>query len=151
MAAAEADAPLVLPEFNPDDFHPVEKAELITSKGGRKIYPRKKSVVLTAIAREINNGCEFCGKVPFVSAKTLLPYYECHHLVPLSRHKQFDVSLDVPANVCVLCPEHHRMLHHGIKDVKREALTKLYDKHKDSLKKSGIDISFEKLLKMYGC
>ena len=42
------------------------------------------------------------------------------------------------------------MLHHGTKDVKQEALAKLYDKHKDDLKKSGIDISLEKLLKIYG-
>lgn len=88
VAAAQADAPLVLPEFNSDDVRPEEKAALITMKGGRKIYPRKESVVLSAIAREINNGCELCGRIPFISAKTLLPYYECHHLVPLSQHSR---------------------------------------------------------------
>lgn len=151
VSAAEAEDPLELPEFNSDDIHPEKKADLIITKGGRKIYPRKKSVALAAIAREKDRGCEYCGKVPFISAKTLLPYYECHHLVALSRHGLFNVSLDVPSNVCVLCPEHHRLLHHGIKDAKREVLSKLYDKHKDDLTKSGIDITEDKLLKMYGC
>ena len=150
-AATEASVQLELPGYNPDDVHPEKKPELVTTKSGRKIHPRKASVVLAAVGREIHNGCELCGKKPFISAKTKLPYYECHHLVPLSRHPQFEVSLDVVANVSVLCPECHRMLHHGLGEVKREALTKLYNKHSNDLNRSGIHITLEELSKMYGC
>ena len=150
-AATEANVQLELPGYNPDDVHPEKKPELVTTKSGRKIHPRKASVVLAAVGREIHNGCELCGKKPFISAKTKLPYYECHHLVPLSRHPQFEVSLDVVANVSVLCPECHRMLHHGLGEVKREALTKLYNKHSNDLNRSGIHITLEELSKMYGC
>ena len=151
VASEESDTPAELPDYDPGVNHPEEKVPPVKKKDGKEVYPRKKSTLTMAMAREKGCGCELCERVPFISAKTLLPYYECHHIIPLSMHKRFNVSLDVPANVAVLCPEDHRMLHHGLKKDKRNALTKLYNKHIDDLRKSGIDITLDELLKMYRC
>ena len=72
---------------------------------------------------------------------------EAHHIIPLSAHEQFEYNLDVDANIVSLCPNCHRKLHFG-RDIKIE-LKKLYDLRKDKLIKSGINISFEKLLDLY--
>lgn len=151
VASKESDTPAELPDYDPEAIHPEAKVPTVKTKDGKEVYPRKESTLKTALAREKGCGCELCKDTPFTSAKTLLPYFECHHIIPLSMHKRFNVSLDVPANVAVLCPEDHRMLHHGLKKDKRNALTKLYNKHIDDLRKSGIDITLEELLKMYRC
>ncbi len=72
---------------------------------------------------------------------------EAHHLVPLQKQELFKTSLDVDANIVCLCPLCHRKLHYG-KDI-REELKKLFDTRKELLEKSGIVISFEKLLSFY--
>ena len=151
VASEESDTPTKLPDYDPNANHPEEKVSTVKRNNGKEVYPRKKSTLIMALAREKDHVCELCLKTSFTSAKTLLPYFECHHIIPLSMHKRFDVSLDVPANVAVLCPGDHRMLHHGLKKDKRDALTKLYNKHIDDLRKSGIDITLDELLKMYRC
>ena len=76
-----------------------------------------------------------------------LPYMEAHHLIPFKFQKDFKYSLQVQANVVCLCPQCHRKLHYG-KD-RSDLLKILYDDRKESLKKCGIEISFEKLLEYY--
>jgi 5-methylcytosine-specific restriction protein A len=76
-----------------------------------------------------------------------LPYMEAHHLIPFKYQKDFEYSLQVQANVVCLCPKCHRELHYG-KD-RAKVLKVLYDDRKESLRKCGIDISFEQLLSYY--
>ena len=74
---------------------------------------------------------------------------ESHHLIPISRYKDFQYSLDVEENVVSLCPTCHRLLHHGKMSEKEVLLKKLHDARKQALKQCGLDISFDKLKEYY--
>lgn len=74
-------------------------------------------------------------------------YMEAHHLIPYKEQSRFKYSLQVPANIVCLCPQCHRELHYGKN--RNEILKKLYKDRIDSLRKCGIDISFDELLKFY--
>ena len=74
-------------------------------------------------------------------------YMEAHHIIPLCAYDQFEYSLDVDANIVSLCPNCHRKLHFGA-NIQNE-LKRLYELRKEKLMQSGIDVSFDKLLKYY--
>ena len=76
-------------------------------------------------------------------------YTEPHHLIPLSKDKEFEYSLDVTANIVSLCSHCHNLLHYGRLEDKMIILEKLYNERKDLLSKKGISISFEQLLDYY--
>lgn len=76
-------------------------------------------------------------------------YMEVHHLIPLNQQRNFKYKLDTKTKIVLLCPNCHKMLHLGrIEDIK-PLLKKLYDDRKVNLTKSGLDISFDKLLELY--
>ena len=50
----------------------------------------------------------------FICKGSKKPYLESHHLVPISYQENFDVSLDVPANIVALCSNCHNEIHYGI-------------------------------------
>ena len=83
----------------------------------------------------------------FISRGSDKPYLEAHHLIPISAQEEFEYSLDVPANIVALCSVCHNEIHYG-----KEAellIRKLYTDRYERLRKSGIDISIGKLLKLY--
>jgi len=51
----------------------------------------------------------------FISKKTRENYCEGHHLVPMGKQSSYNYSLDIHANIVSLCPNCHRILHHGVK------------------------------------
>lgn len=76
-------------------------------------------------------------------------YMEVHHLIPLNQQKNFPYKLDTKANIVPLCPNCHRMLHHGRFEDIEEILKDLYDKRIDALTQSGLSISFDDLVSYY--
>lgn len=125
---------------------PKEKEEQQES-GGRRYYPRNHTTALNALIMaefkcEYNNSHE-----TFIRKKDGYPYTEPHHLVPLSYSGEFPVSLDVEENIVSLCSTCHNRLHYG-KDI-APLLEKLFLEREDHLRKAGIAITFEQLLKMY--
>ena len=87
--------------------------------------------------------------VTFTSAETKKNYVEAHHFVPFSKQLDFPVSLDVEENIAILCPNCHRMLHHGIQASKTEHLKSLFRSREAVLQARGIEVSLDQLLKMY--
>lgn len=85
----------------------------------------------------------------FLRKNGLYEYTEPHHLIPLSKYKDFKYSLDVTANIVSLCSHCHNLLHYGRLEDKMIILEKLYHERKDLLSKKGISISFEQLLNYY--
>lgn len=85
----------------------------------------------------------------FLRKNGLYEYTEPHHLIPLSKYKDFKYSLDVTANIISLCSHCHNLLHYGRLEDKKIILEKLYYERKDLLSKKGISISFEQLLNYY--
>lgn len=126
---------------------PKAKQALEDRPGGRKVYPRDEETAINAL-RLAEYKCE-CDRthITFIRKKDGTPYTEPHHLVPLSCHASFDVSLDVEENIVSLCSHCHNKLHYG-RDIE-ETLQILYDARKDLLANAGIDISFSELLRIY--
>jgi 5-methylcytosine-specific restriction protein A len=77
------------------------------------------------------------------------PYLEAHHLIPFSNQRFFNVSLDVMANVVALCPNCHRLLHHGTKKEKSKHIRTLLAKRADRLEEKELSISNAELLTFY--
>lgn len=126
------------------NYQPEAKPELIDEKHKkykRNPYKAKKSIILSEFKCNIDN-----NHITFDSRNNK-PYMEAHHLIPMASQDKFDVSLDVDANIVCLCPNCHRKLHYGKE--RRWTLLKLYNDRKELLKQSGIDISFDNLMKYY--
>lgn len=84
----------------------------------------------------------------FIRKNSTIPYTEGHHIIPLKYQSEFDVNLDVEANIVSLCSNCHNQLHYGEKYI--DILKKIFSKERqERLKKCGIDITFDKLIKMY--
>lgn len=109
--------------------------------------PRKKANAI----RKANFLCEISNSHKlFKSRSTNQNYVEGHHLIPLKQWDNFHFSLDVEANIVVLCPHCHKMLHHGKKEEIRPLLDLLFQKRKDLLSAKGIKLTFKQLCSYYG-
>lgn len=115
----------------------------------------RRDPALGAIA--INNSNYQCendtGHQTFISKRTKRPYMEAHHLIPISQSqyiwKKKHKNIDCIENIVSLCPTCHRAIHHGEFETKLQILKNLYDKRINDLRRAGIDIDFETLLKFY--
>lgn len=99
---------------------------------------KKQSIEMAHYMCEIDS-----SHVTFTSASTKHQYMEGHHAIPIGKQGQFDVSLDVYANIVCLCPICHRLLHYGVDSDKKIVLDKIYAGRSDRLANSGIKLSRE--------
>jgi 5-methylcytosine-specific restriction protein A len=83
----------------------------------------------------------------FVRLDSKQGYFETQHLVPLKYSDKFKVSLDVEENIICLCPNCKKQLQFGLGI--NVMLKEFYDQRNTYLKKVGINITYEELLKMY--
>jgi 5-methylcytosine-specific restriction endonuclease McrA len=127
--------PSYIPEKKPNI------SESINKKYQRNSLKSKNAIKYSGYKCSINPNHE-----SFIS-KNGKKYMEAHHIIPISIQEDFNNSLDVDANIVSLCPLCHRKLHHGNDII--DDLKKLYDERIENLRQSGIDISFEELLKLY--
>jgi hypothetical protein len=128
-------------------YKPQDKKGLVAGKDNKPRYPRDINVAINAL-KLAEHKCEYNNEHPtFVRKKDGKPYTEPHHLIPLSKHSDFDVSLDVEANIVSLCSNCHNQLHYGAEVEKM--LEELFNKRKDLLKSVGIEIEFSELLGYY--
>lgn len=117
-----------------------------TATGG---YKRNPSVAASAL-RKAEFQCEInSSHTTFSSNATKSPYVEAHHLIPISKQGLFNYSLDVTANIIALCPNCHRLLHHGIKTEKISHLQKLLDDRGNYLEEKKINIKINRLIDFY--
>lgn len=65
-------------------------------------------------------------------------FVEAHHIIPLSCQTEFTYSLDVLANIIVLCPNCHRLMHYAIKPTRTDKLYQIYDSRFERFKNTGI-------------
>jgi 5-methylcytosine-specific restriction enzyme A len=86
----------------------------------------------------------------FTSRKYGRNYVEAHHLVPMKYQERFSgASLDVPANIVALCPNCHRLIHHGIETEYTRILRTLLESRQQRLARCGIEVDIESLIRMY--
>ena len=83
------------------------------------------------------------------------PYMEGHHLIPCTPSnakyywKKQNKSIDCEENVVCLCPTCHRRIHFGDNEEKTAIIKQLYEIQEPKLKKAGITITLQELLKLY--
>ena len=83
------------------------------------------------------------------------PYMEGHHLIPCTYSNanyywnQQGVNIDCQANIVCLCPTCHRLIHYGADDAKRALIELLYKGTKDKLRRIGLDLTLDELLRLY--
>jgi 5-methylcytosine-specific restriction protein A len=137
-----------------DDFYQKElhspQAQAGTIQQSSTKYARNPSLAASAI-KKAHYKCEYDEEhSTFISAASGESYVEVHHLIPISQSGKFQYSLDVPANMVVLCPNCHRAIHFGTTEVKRVYLRKFYDERIEYLTQAEITVSFEELCSYYG-
>lgn len=93
--------------------------------------------------------CEFNPKDKTFLRPNGTPYTELHHLIPISKYKDFEYSVDIPENIVSLCSYCHNLLHYGRVDDKKDILKSLYQKRYKKLTKAGLYVTFDKLVEYY--
>jgi len=112
-------------------------------------YQRNPKVAATAL-NSANFKCEINREhQTFLSNAKNKPYVEAHHLIPFSNQESYPFSLDVTANIVALCPNCHRLLHHGRKAEKNTHILMLLEKRRIKLEEKKISISKAALLELY--
>lgn len=112
-------------------------------------YWKRSSIIKNQALESAGYRCELNpDHHTFISKFTMRPYMEGHHLLPMKFQKDFDMSLDVYANIICLCPTCHRLLHYGLVSEKEKVLKEIYDERCDRLFNSGIAISRNKFLEL---
>ena len=122
---------------------------ILSSTTNRAVPKRDASVAINALCIA-NHKCEVNpSHKTFIRKKTTIPYMESHHLIPISRFRDFNYSIDVEENIVSLCPNCHRLLHHGKMSEKEPILRSLLLQRIAGLKQCGISITLDKLKEYY--
>lgn len=86
-----------------------------------------------------NHHCQIDeSHITFRTASTGKNYVEGHHIIPLSCQNEFEYSLDVLANIIVLCPNCHRKLHYSVREERLDDLYRIYDSRYERFDNAGI-------------
>ena len=114
-----------------------EKAIIIEQTTWRRSGILRNQALAYANYRcEIDNSHE-----TFIAENTHMPYMEGHHALPMKMQNDFNVSLDVYANIVCLCPVCHRRIHHGLKFDRIDMAKRIFDARGERLENSGIVLS----------
>ncbi len=125
-----------------------EQAMTTSPNTGREIPFRDPKVAANALMHA-DYQCEYNKADRTFLRKSGKPYTEPHHLIPISRYRDFDYSVDVMENIVSLCSHCHNLLHYGRFQDKIPVLRKLYNDRRNALARCGISISFDQLADYY--
>ena len=132
----------------PEPYSPEPKQLPESSEQARGTQYKRDSNRAANALRRATYQCELGDDHPsFISRRTGKNYTEPHHLIPLSKQRGFDYSLDVEANIVSLCSNCHNEMHYGQDAVER--ITALYETRQDELAQAGIPIRLADLLNLY--
>lgn len=126
-----------------------EKKPEAKTVGNNKKWPRsakkaKNAIVYVDYTCEIDSSHKY-----FICDRTKKNYVEAHHLIPMEFQHEFDVSLDVEANIVSLCPVCHKKLHHSTFEEKKQLLKEIYNHRKERLQKCDIEINLKQIYSYY--
>lgn len=127
---------------------PVEKPEYMKI-GYNKIWKRNPNLASKAVANS-HFLCEFDNNHQhFISRFNQKNYVEAHHIIPMKFQEEFNISLDVHANIISLCLICHKKLHYGTFSDKEEILEKIYMLRIERLNACGIFLTVDDLYDFY--
>lgn len=124
------------------------QAMTTSSKTGREIPKRDPQRAADALAHA-GFQCEYDNTDRTFLRKNGNPYTEPHHLIPISKYRDFEYSVDAMENIVSLCSHCHNLLHYGRFEDKVPILEKLYEERKDALHACGLDLTLEQLKSYY--
>ncbi len=128
---------------------PIEAPQKVDSSSGTGKWPRKAGIAKKAI-ESASFKCERNSEhITFISRVTNENFVEAHHLVPMEKQGEFNVSLDVPENILSLCPNCHSMFHHSHGSDISTLLSHFLEQRKQGLEERGIHIDLDKLEGFY--
>ena len=128
----------------------IEPQAMTISPATERPIPQRNPQRAADALYHANYTCEFNSSDRTFLRKNGKPYTEPHHLIPISKYRDFSPnSVDVLENIVSLCSHCHNLLHYGQIDDKRNILEKLYKDRKEALDNIGLSISFEQLLSYY--
>lgn len=122
----------------------VKYTSTISSSPSRDGFTSKRALAVASYLCEIDKEHEY-----FKSKASQENYVEAHHLIPIQATDDFDLSIDVEANIVSLCPNCHRKLHLAEFSEVKPLLEKLYSKRKNDLEACEIGLTFEHLISYY--
>lgn len=124
------------------------KGKLVHTNQGLQ-YPRNLAESLEAKIRS-NWTCEINSlHTTFINAVNENPYVEAHHLLPMAAQRDFEYTVDFADNIVSLCPNCHRKIHHGQKEIVQKMIEFLYEKRQKSYKQYAIPLDLATLLRYY--
>lgn len=121
-----------------------QQAMTTSSKTGREIPKRDPQRAADALAHA-GFQCEVDSSDRTFLRKNGNPYTEPHHLIPISKYRDFNYSVDVMENIVSLCSHCHNLLHYGRFEDKKPILEKLYNDRKEALHTCGLDLTLKQL------
>ena len=129
---------------------PLPKGNAVRRFGGRNIYRRDPVIAARALARA-EHRCEIDPAHPsFMKRDLSHAYTEPHHLIPLAKTDDFDVSLDREQNIFSLCSHCHNQIHYGTEEDVRRMITLLFERRaKEIFSMLGRRIGVEEIYAMY--
>lgn len=119
-----------------------------STKTGRDIPKRDPKRAADALAHA-RYQCEYNSNDRTFLRKNGNPYTEPHHLIPISKYRDFEYSVDVMENIVSLCSHCHNLIHYGRFEDKESILEKLYEERKEALHYCGLDLSLDQLKSYY--
>ena len=124
------------------------QAVVTSSNTGRDIPKRDTQRAADALVRA-GYQCEYNSNDRTFLRKNGKAYTEPHHLIPISKYRDFDYSVDVMENIVSLCSHCHNLLHYGRFEDKVPILKKLYKERVKALRKCGLVLTLEQLESYY--
>lgn len=126
-----------------------EPQAMTESSGTGRAKPKRDPQRAANALMRANYCCEYDMYDRTFIRKNGKPYTEPHHLIPISKYRDFDYSVDVMENIVSLCSHCHNLLHYGRLEDKKPVLRKLYEERVDALHTVGLDITLEQLYEYY--
>lgn len=126
-----------------------EKQAMTTSQSTGREKPKRDPKVAADALAHAEYKCEFDESDIVFLRKNGKGYTEPHHLIPISKYRDFKYSVDVMENIVSLCSHCHNLLHYGRLEDKKPVLQKLYNERIAALRNVGLDLTFEQLLNYY--
>nr|DAV98420.1 MAG TPA: putative restriction endonuclease [Caudoviricetes sp.] len=123
--------------------------ETVTSSATGRELPKRDPKRAADALKRAGYSCEVNAEDRIFLRKNGKGYTEPHHLIPISKYREFNYSLDVMENIVSLCSHCHNLLHYGRFEDKEPILEKLYHERIEALKKCGLDLSLEQLKGYY--
>ncbi|WP_239700895.1 MULTISPECIES: HNH endonuclease [unclassified Mammaliicoccus] len=126
-----------------------ESQMTMVSKSTGKTIPKRNIKRAVEALMLADYKCEYNPDDRTFTRKNGKQYTEPHHLIPISKYREFDRSLDVKENIVSLCSHCHNMLHYGRIEEKKEVLEKILLDRQEQLREYGISINLEQLSVYY--